>query len=84
MTPETYTKFTASGLPDLTGAGAVSGVEHQSFTKKQMLAWVGMLDVAAKSGKVPTGAYVQYIAKKVPYLNDDLDFRPNDLKHYNK
>ena len=84
MTPETYTKFTASGLPDLTGAGAVSGVEHQSFTKKQMLAWVGMLDVAAKSGKVPTGAYVEYLATKVPYLNGDLDFRPNDLKHYNK
>jgi hypothetical protein len=84
LTPETYTKFTAAGLPDLTGAGAVSGVEHQSFTKKQMLAWVGMLDVAAKSGKVPTGAYVEYLATKVPYLNGDLDFRPNDLKHYNK
>ena len=84
LTPEIYTKFTAAGLPDLTGAGAVSGVEHQSFTKKQMLAWVGMLDVAAKSGKVPTGAYVEYLATKVPYLNGDLDFRPNDLKYYNE
>jgi hypothetical protein len=43
-----------------------------------------MLDVAAKSGKVPTGAYVEYLATKVPYLNGDLDFRPNDLKYYNE
>jgi len=44
-------------------------------------AWVDMLAVAAKSGKVPTDAYVEYIATKVPYLNGDLDFRPADLKY---
>jgi hypothetical protein len=81
MTPETYTKFTAAGLPDLAGAPAASGVGHQTFSKAQTMAWVRMLAVAAKSGKVPTGAYVQYIAKKVPYLNDDLDYRPTDLKY---
>ena len=81
MTPETYTKFTAAGLPDLTGAPAASGVGHQTFSKAQTMAWVRMLAVAAKSGKVPTTAYVQYIAKKVPYLNDDPDYRPTDLKY---
>jgi len=81
MTPETYTKFTATGAPDLTAAPAASGVGHQAFTTKQMKAWVDMLAVAAKSGKVPTNSYVEYIATKVPYLNGDTEYRPNDLKH---
>jgi len=81
MTPETYTKFTATGLPDLTAASAPSGVGHQSFTTKQMKAWVDMLAVAARSGKVPNAKYVEYIATKVPYLNGDVDYRPSDLKY---
>ena len=81
MTPETYTKFTATGAPDLTATPAASGVGHQAFTTKQMKAWVDMLAVAAKSGKVPTASYVEYIATKVPYLNGDTEYRPNDLKH---
>ncbi len=82
MTPETYTKFTPAGLPDLTAAAAApSGVGHQTFTKKQMKAWVDMLAVAAKSGKVPTASYVEYLATKVPYLNGDVDYRPSDLKY---
>lgn len=81
ITPEIYTKFLATGAPDLTAAPAVSGVGHQAFTTKQMKAWVDMLAVAAKSGKVPTDAYVEYIATKVPYLNGDIDYRPADLKY---
>jgi hypothetical protein len=82
MTPETYTKFTATGLPDLTAAAASpSGVGHQNFTTKQMKAWVDMLAVAAKSGKVPTKSYVEYIATKVPYLNGDTEYRPAELKY---
>jgi hypothetical protein len=60
---------------------AASGVGHQSFTTKQMKTWVDMLAVAAKSGKVPTAKYVEYIATKVPYLNGDTDYRPADLKY---
>jgi hypothetical protein len=81
MTPDTYTKFTATGLPDLKAAPAASGVGHQTFTKKQMKAWVDMLAVAARSGKVPTGSYVEYLATKVPYLNGDTEYRPNELKY---
>ena len=81
LTPETYTKFTAAGLPDLAGPVAASGVDHESFTKKQLKTWVDMLAIAAKTGKVPTNAYVEYIATKVPYLNGDIDYRPADLKY---
>ena len=81
MTPETYTKYLPTGAPDLKAAPAVSGVGHQTFTTKQMKAWVDMLAVAAKSGKVPTDSYVEYIATKVPYLNGDVDYRPSDLKY---
>ena len=81
MTPETYTKFTAAGLPDLAGPVAASGVGHQSFTTKQMKSWVDMLAVSARSGKIPTAKYVEYIATKVPYLNGDTEYRPTDLKY---
>ena len=81
MTPETYTVYTAQGLPNLAGAPSPSGVGHQTFTKKQMKAWVDMLAVAAKSGKVPTASYVEYLATKVPYLNGDVEYRPTDLKY---
>jgi hypothetical protein len=81
MTPDTYTKFTDTGRPDLTGPVAASGVDHESFTKKQMKTWVDMLAISAKTGKVPTASYVQYIATKVPYLNGDIDYRPADLKY---
>jgi len=80
-TPETYTKFTATGAPDLTAAPAASGVGHQDFTTKQMKTWVDMLAIAAKTGKVPTASYVEYIATKVPYLSGDIDYRPADLKY---
>lgn len=81
ITPETYTKYTAAGAPDLTAPVAVSGTGHQTFTKAQTMAWVNMLALAARSGKVPTAAYVEHIAKYVPYLSDDADYRPADLKY---
>jgi hypothetical protein len=81
ITPETYTKYTAAGAPDLTAPVAVSGTGHQTFTKAQTMAWVNMLALAARSGKVPTAAYIEHIAKYVPYLSDDADYRPADLKY---
>jgi len=81
MTPETYTKFTASGAPDLTAAPSPSGVGHQTFSKKQTLAWVGMLTMAARSGKIPSDKSVVARLEKVPYMNTDLFYRPTDLKY---
>ena len=81
MTPETYTKFTAAGLPDLAGAPSPSGVGHQTFTLKQMMAWVKILAHAADTGKIGSPGYLQQYIKKAPYLNTDLDYRPSDLKY---
>jgi hypothetical protein len=81
MTPETYTVYTAQGLPNLGGAPSPSGVGHQTFTLKQMMAWVKILAHAADTGKVGTPGYLQQYIKTAPYLNSDLDFRPTDLKY---
>ena len=80
MTPETYTVYTAQGLPDLSGPPAPSGVGHQNFTLKQMMAWVRILDHAADNGNVGIG-YLLPAIKRAPYLNEDLDYRPADLKY---
>lgn len=81
MTPETYTKFTAAGAPDLTAAAAVSGVGHQTFSKKQTMAWVRLLAISAQTGHVPSERSIKFIVKSAPYLNDDLEYRPSDLKY---
>ena len=81
MTPETYTKYTAAGLPDFTAAPAPSGVGHQNFTLKQMMAWVKILAHAAENGRIGTPGFLQQYIKTAPYLNSDLDYRPADLKY---
>ena len=83
MTPETYTVYTAQGLPTITDPKTVSpsGVGHQTFTLKQMMAWVKILAHAADTGKVGSPGYLQQYIKKAPYLNSDLDYRPSDLKY---
>jgi hypothetical protein len=81
MTPETYTKYTAQGLPDFAAPISPSGVGHASFTKKQMMAWVKILAHAANTGHVGNPGYLLQIINKAPYLNPDLDYRPADLKY---
>ena len=81
MTPETYTVYTAQGLPNLAGPKSPSGVGHQDFTLKQMMAWVKILAHAAENGRVGTPGFLQQYIKYAPYLNSDLDYRPADLKY---
>jgi hypothetical protein len=81
MTPETYTVYTPQGLPNLAGEPSPSGVGHQNFTLKQMMAWVKILDHAADTGYVGNTGYLLQIINKAPYLNPDLDYRPADLKY---
>ena len=81
LTPETYTKFTSTGLPDLTGPKAVSGIDHQSFTQEQMFTWVRLLAIAAKNGQIPSAGTIARYSANTPYLNTDPDFRPAELKH---
>ncbi len=81
MTPETYTKFTSTGLPDLSAKPAPSGVGHQTFTSDQMNAWVHMLAFSATTGRIPLPNAVLQFLKADQYFNTDLDFRPIELKY---
>ena len=81
LTPDTYTKFTATGAPDLTAPPAISGVGHESFTKEQLMTWVRVLASSAKTGKVPSQTVLDTILPKVPYLNTDPDYQPAELKY---
>jgi hypothetical protein len=81
LTPDTYTKFTATGAPDLTAPVAISGVGHESFTKEQLMTWVRVLASSAKTGRVPSQTVLDTILPKVPYLNTDPDYQPAELKY---
>ena len=83
MTPETYTVYSAQGLPTISDpkTAAKSGVGHQTFTPKQTMAWVKILAHAAETGKVGSPGYLQQYIKRAPGLNSDLDYRPADLKY---
>jgi pimeloyl-ACP methyl ester carboxylesterase len=81
ITPDTYTKFTATGAPDLTAPVAISGVGHESFTKEQLMTWVRVLASSAKTGKVPSQNVLDTMLPKVPYLNTDPDYQPAELKY---
>ncbi len=81
LTPEIYTKFTATGAPDLTAPVAISGVGHESFTKEQLMTWIRVLASSAKTGKVPSQSVLTSYLSKVPYLNTDPDYQPSELKY---
>lgn len=81
ITPETYTKYNAAGLPDLASPPAVSGVGHQSFTVKQSMTWVALMEISAYAGRVPSAAVAQKYLARTPYLSIDLDYRPGELKY---
>jgi hypothetical protein len=82
FTPVKYTKYTATGAPDLTAAPAESGVGHQDFTVQQMQAWIDMLAFAAEFGPL-SAEEVSTFTAGTPYLNTDPGWRPSELK-YNK
>ena len=81
MTPEIYTKFTATGAPDLTAKISPSGVGHESFTKAQLMLWVRLLASSAKTGKIPSQGVVDSLLAATPYVNTDMDYQPNELKY---
>ncbi len=81
MTPETYTKFTSTGAPDLTAKISPSGVGHESFTKSQLMLWVRMLASSARSGKLPNQTVIDSMLAATPYMNTDMDYQPTELKY---
>jgi len=81
MTPETYTKFDATGAPDFTAKISPSGVGHESFTKSQLMLWVRLLASSAKAGKLPSESIISAMMAATPYINTDMDYQPNELKY---
>jgi pimeloyl-ACP methyl ester carboxylesterase len=81
MAPTEYTIYSASGLPDLTGAGAASGVGHEQFTAAQVIAFAEMLDAAATSGKLNITPESFEIFGAAVGINGDLDYLPIPLKY---
>ena len=81
MAPTEYTIYSASGLPDLTGAGAASGVGHEQFTAAQVIAFAEMLDAAATSGKLNITPESFAIFGAAFGINGDLDYLPIPLKY---
>jgi hypothetical protein len=80
FTPARYTKYLATGAPDLAAAPAESGVGHQDFTVQQMQAWINMLAFAAEFGPL-SAEEVSTFTAGTPYLNTDPGWRPSELKY---
>jgi pimeloyl-ACP methyl ester carboxylesterase len=81
MAPVEYTKYTATGAPDLADVGASSGVGHEQFSTAQIIAMAEMLDAAATSGKLDITLESFEIFGAGLGLNGDLDYLPIPLKY---
>jgi hypothetical protein len=81
MAPVEYTKYSATGLPDLADVGASSGVGHEQFTSAQVIAFAEMLDAAAVSGKLNITPESFEIFGAAFGINGDLDYLPIPLKY---
>lgn len=81
MSPVEYTKYSATGLPDLADVGASSGVGHEQFTSAQVIAFAEMLDAAAVSGKLEITPESFEIFGAAFGINGDLDYLPIPLKY---
>jgi pimeloyl-ACP methyl ester carboxylesterase len=68
-----YSKFTAAGTPDLSGA-AGAGTGHCLFTNAQWLAAADLMVATLKEGKFPLGGKITSTARKVG-LSYDNKFR---------
>ena len=68
-----YSKFTAAGTPDLSGA-AGAGTGHCLFTAAQWLAAADLMTTTLKEGKFPLGGKITSAARKVG-LSYDNKFR---------
>jgi len=81
MAPVEYTKFTATGAPDLADVGASSGVGHEQFTTPQVIALAEMLNAAAISGTLDITPESFAIFGAAFGINGDLDYLPIPLKY---
>ena len=75
-----YTKFTAAGSPDTTGA-ATPGTNHCNFTVSQYLAIADLLAYAADNGKHLSGGPLLTKIRKAGNMTYDRNYVAPKLKH---
>ena len=75
-----YTKFTAAGSPDTTGA-ATPGTNHCNFTVSQYLAIADLLAYAADNGKHLSGGPLLTKIRKAGNMTYDPNYVAPKLKH---
>ena len=78
--PESYTKFTATGLPDASGPAA-TGTNHYNFTNTQIVAFAEALMEVAKSGNTKPTKNMKRMAG-IAQSEIDPGYRPPLLPYY--
>ncbi|MEY3346756.1 MAG: hypothetical protein RIR40_481 [Actinomycetota bacterium] len=82
LTPDSYTKFSATGSP-VTQSGT-NGTGHCNATSGQLLAIAKMLDQSARSGKLVSASQVKKSVAAVGGLTYDPTYGAPLLKFYQK
>jgi len=81
LTPEKYTKFTATGAPDTSGPAA-TGTNHCNFTTSQLLAIADLLAYAADNGKNMAGGALLTKLRKAKNMTYDRGYSAPKMKYY--
>jgi len=81
LTPEKYTKFTATGAPDTSGPAA-TGTNHCNFTTSQLLAIADLLAYAADNGKNMAGGALLTKLRKAGNMTYDRGYSAPKMKYY--
>jgi pimeloyl-ACP methyl ester carboxylesterase len=81
LTPEKYTKFTATGAPD-TSLPAATGTNHCNFTTSQLLAIADLLAYAADNGKNMAGGALLTKLRKAGNMTYDRGYSAPKMKYY--
>jgi pimeloyl-ACP methyl ester carboxylesterase len=81
FTPDTYTKYSALGVPD-TSVKAATGTNHCNFETSQYLAIADLLAYAADNGKNMSGGALRTKLRKAGNMTLDRGYSAPALKYY--
>jgi pimeloyl-ACP methyl ester carboxylesterase len=81
ITPESYTKFSAAGLP-ITTTPAANGTGHCKFTTAQYLLVARSLVTTANTGKLPSGGALYTAVRKAGNISIDKGLSYPWMKFY--
>jgi pimeloyl-ACP methyl ester carboxylesterase len=79
-----WTKFTATGSPDLSSTAWPNGTGHCRFSGEQVMTVAKLAAAAARTGSVPSNASVEKTVAKVDGLLFDRAYSVPLLKYYQK